>query len=60
MDGQLRHAGNLWDQNIITPIHGSEYWVEQMRWKLRLMGTISKALIDSGVMISLMSKGYCG
>ena len=31
IDGQLRQAGYLMDQNIITPIHGSEYWVEQMR-----------------------------
>ena len=46
------------DWNIITPIHGSEYWVEQMKQKLKLM-EISKALIDSGAMISMMRKGYC-
>ena len=33
--------------NNIIPIHGLEYWI------------ISKALIDSGAMISMMSRGYC-
>ena len=47
------------DWNIITPIHGSEYWVEQMKQKLKLMAKISKALMDSGAMILMMSKGYC-
>ena len=34
---QLRQAGYLLDWNIITPIHGSENWVEQMKQKLKLM-----------------------
>ena len=46
------------DQNIITPIHGSEYWVEQMK-QIEIDGKISKALIDSGALISMMNKGYC-
>ena len=31
------NLGYLMDWNIITPIHGSEYWVEQMKQKLKLM-----------------------
>ena len=45
------------DQNIITPIHGLEYWVEQMKQKIDIDGKISKTLIDSGAMISMMIKG---
>ena len=46
-------------QIIIILIHGLEYWVEQMRLMLKLIGIISKALIDSGAMILMMSKDYC-
>ena len=43
----------------MTPIHGLEYWVEQMKLKLKLMEKLSKALIDTGAMISMIDKGYC-
>ena len=55
---QLRQAGDQMSQNIITPIHGLEYWAEQMKQKLKLMEK-SKALIDSDAMILMMGKGYC-
>ena len=45
------------DQNIIIPIHGLEYWVGQMK-QIEIDRKICKALIDSGAMISMMSKGY--
>ena len=41
---------------IIILIHGLEYWVEQMKG---IDGIISKALINSGAMILMMSKDYC-
>ena len=44
---------------VIILIHGLEYWVEQMRLIVEIDGIISQALIDSGAMISMMSKGYC-
>ena len=49
------------DLNIITPIHGSVYCSmgRANETKIEIDGKISKALIDSGAMISMMSKGYC-
>ena len=48
--------GYVIDQNIITLIHGSEFWVGLI--KSEIDGKISKPLIDSGAMIPMMSKGY--
>ena len=39
--------------------HGLGYWVEQTTLMFKIDGIISKALIDSGAMILMMSRGYC-
>ena len=39
---QLRQARVSTGQNIITPIPGSGYWVEQTKQKLKLMGKYAK------------------
>ena len=54
--GKLRYQKG-W--NITIPIHGLEYWVVQMKLNMEIDGIISKALIDSGAMILVMSRGSC-
>ena len=45
------------DWNLITPIHGSEYWSRANKTEIEIDGKISKALIDNRPMILMMSKG---
>ena len=55
----LDKLGSLLDQNIITLMHFVRILSRANESKIEINGKISKALIDSGTMILMMSKGYC-
>ena len=56
---QLRQAGASAGLEYYNPNPWVGIWGRANKTKIERDGKISKALIDSGAMISMMSKGYC-
>ena len=59
INGQLRQAGVSNGPEYFNPNPWVRILGRANETELKLMEKISKALIDSGAMISMMSKGYC-
>ena len=59
IDGQLRQAGVSNGPEYYNPNPWVRILGRANETKIEIDGKISKALIDSGAMISMMSKGYC-
>ena len=59
IDGQLRQAGVSTGPENYNPNPWVRILGRANEPKIEIDGKISKALIDSGAMISMMSKGYC-
>ena len=59
INGELRQVGVLDGLEYYNPNPWAGILVRANETEIKLDGIISKALIDSGAMILMMSKGYC-
>ena len=59
IDGQLRQAGVSNEPEYYNPNPWFRILGRPNKTEIEIDGKISKALIDSGAMISMMRKGYC-
>ena len=55
----MRATGAQTDPNYYNPNPWARIWGRANKTDVEIDGVISKAFIDSGAMISMMSKDYC-